>query len=909
MPRCLLANARCFASADLPVLPFLAPRLFVPSAPWRYECGKRWNTGGSGSTERGEKGRKAGMKEKVTREEGKAMVKGLGKRRAKVDRELNTNARQGRLRGPRQLSNSQKKARSSFPNAPLYSEISTFFRSQLRTRKHAALSASRKSYIPSKSATKRRLEESNEDREQYDTGRFFQKILNSWIPRSKDSNTRPPRRRRKAPIHPDVPRSPSYTNLPPSDLKDITNDAGVRLKSRRQFLRSLPAGITKVSFTDGTYPLESWTKGFAVLNSYQIGFARHESRRTLELDPQCARWAKWFCQGGRSPHIQKMVWLRLRRRRQFEIWPAILLWLLQHNVYKAFDFLKISYTPPFPPSFIAVDALEYIASFLRNRTNKSRQMNRGSYQQKIEEYNVDVLSTFLAYLRQDRPPFIETISQRLVSLVMKSCSDEELPNLYKDLVSHGVKLNPKTVLAFTARFVDLNAHELGLETLGKAVQLGHNPLEHGFIQLSSAVLRCSASDGKSYHATAGIVARLLELGVCLDTQLYNIIIHNAVEARDYQTAWRIYDLLESGEAGLKPDGYTLGILLWGLKHDENPSKHRDFADFCAERAYEWRDSWLATEYLHYIYVCSQGDDTQDIIRLLRLKYSYFFDLQPLVDLKIYPRGLSPRSNCMPPSLPALFVIITSYLQSSQQLNDVSIHNLYTLFRTFVCAGHPIIAPLAETTHTHNAFLLAFCERPTLIKHAPMIIRDMAAELPKSAVHAAEQRPLKQAAPNAITWNIFSHGFVKAGQMAAAEKVVELMRKRNIQPTEITWGTLLNGYAAAQNVGKVAEVYGKMKRMPAELRAKAPELEAGYTMRALGKITNRAELIRALRDDMEKAGHEEGLEDEWSSASLMFPPTRRGERGGRDAAAGDVPGPEYSGRYREIHDAVSGWVKT
>ncbi|KAF2809802.1 uncharacterized protein BDZ99DRAFT_463552 [Mytilinidion resinicola] len=457
----------------------------------------------------------------------------------------------------------------------------------------------------------------------------------------------------------------------------------------------------------------------------------------------------------------------------------------------------------------------------------------------------------------------------------------------------------------------MGEHQVGLETLGKAIELGHSSSEHGFIQLASAVLRCSAGDGKSYHATAGIVARLLELGVSLDTQLYNIIIHNAVEARDYQTAWRIYDLLESGEAGVKPDGYTLGILLWGLKHDENPSKHQDFADFCAERAYEWKDKWLATEYLHYMYVCYEGDGAQDTIRILRSKYSHFFDLQPLIDLNIFPRGVPSQPGCMPPSLPALFIMITSYLHSSQQLNDGSIYDLYIRFRALVCAGHPIIGPLAETTQTHNAFLLAFCDRPTLIKFAPMIIRDMASELPGSARHATENRPLRQAAPNAITWNIFSHGFVKAGQMAAAEKVVELMRKRNIESNEITWGTLLNGYAAAQNVEKVAEVYGKMKRMPVELRAKAPELEAGYTMTALGKIRNRAELIRALRGEVEKDGDEGVVEDDWSSASPMFHPTGRGESSGdrKDALVDDVRRPEYDGHYGEIHDAVSGWVKT
>ena len=85
---------------------------------------------------------------------------------------------------------------------------------------------------------------------------------------------------------------------------------------------------------------------------------------------------------------------------------------------------------------------------------------------------------------------------------------------------------------------------------------------------------------------------------------------------------------------------------------------------------------------------------------------------------------------------------------------------------------------------------------------------------------------KQAVPDAITWNIFLHGFVKAGQMRAAEKVRELMEFRGFRPDEVTFSSLLSGYASAQNVEKVAEMYGEVEGIAGRAEGGAGEEEGG-----------------------------------------------------------------------------------
>ena len=74
-------------------------------------------------------------------------------------------------------------------------------------------------------------------------------------------------------------------------------------------------------------------------------------------------------------------------------------------------------------------------------------------------------------------------------------------------------------------------------------------------------------------------------------------------------------------------------------------------------------------------------------------------------------------------------------------------------------------------------------------------------------------------------------------MAAAERVLGLMKKRNLEPTDITWSTLLRGYARAQNLEKIGEVMRSVQENGIILNTKI--------LHDLGQIQDRKGLMNAL----------------------------------------------------------------
>ena len=57
----------------------------------------------------------------------------------------------------------------------------------------------------------------------------------------------------------------------------------------------------------------------------------------------------------------------------------------------------------------------------------------------------------------------------------------------------------------------------------------------------SLTLHRSMLNREGYHETTRIVGAFVDLGVKLDILLYNIVMHNAMEASDYSTAFKVFN--------------------------------------------------------------------------------------------------------------------------------------------------------------------------------------------------------------------------------------------------------------------------------------------------------------------------------------------------------------------------------
>ncbi|KAL2071593.1 hypothetical protein VTL71DRAFT_12828 [Oculimacula yallundae] len=103
-------------------------------------------------------------------------------------------------------------------------------------------------------------------------------------------------------------------------------------------------------------------------------------------------------------------------------------------------------------------------------------------------------------------------------------------------------------------------------------------------------------------------------------------------------------------------------------------------------------------------------------------------------------------------------------------------------------------------------------------------------------------------PDVYTWTILLKAFMDQHQPRAAEKVLLMMRERGIQPNQVTWNTLVLGYARMDDTAMTVDGLRRLER--AGLSADE------FTMNALALVKNRKALVEAMaRKDLENAGEE------------------------------------------------------
>jgi pentatricopeptide repeat protein len=420
-------------------------------------------------------------------------------------------------------------------------------------------------------------------------------------------------------------------------------------------------------------------------------------------------------------------------------------------------------------------------------------------------------------------------SQELLHSLVLLADTADLRSIFDTLRESHIQLSEGTALHYASAFGEVGEYGYALQVLQVRPQefSGTDPFQWA----CATILRGSMRDPENYHETPGIVAAFVELGVKMDLLLYDVIMHNAMDAGDYATAFKVFNSLESH--GLNPDKYTFSILLHGCAMQNEPTKFVAFADHCVEQAKLLKDSWLATDFLFYTYTCAQnkfpvGRNTTPIWRA----YMDLFDLTPLDPfVRIGSRTMrdaideaadDPEQEKLAPTPMALYLMLQTEIQNMSTLSVPFLERQYTTFKNAISSKrvHEALATLAQNPSIWNTFLLAFC-RKRQYASASSVIKDMDA-------HGVPA--------NVYSWNIFMKAFFKSGQVEAAERVFEVMRARGVDPDSYTYGTMVRGYAKAQLTDRVGETMQHIS----EDDQLAPDL-----LRALSQMQNRADLMASL----------------------------------------------------------------
>ncbi|KAF2127062.1 hypothetical protein P153DRAFT_260193, partial [Dothidotthia symphoricarpi CBS 119687] len=631
-------------------------------------------------------------------------------------------------------------------------------------------------------------------------------------------------------------RSGYVSRQPSTSVETLLGQGQYRSLGRRLLnLRQWNATRLDLSTADSARKGRSWlVRAFAALDrKVHWRMKRYTQVITIQHHRRCARWSSLFF--GKTEQT-KLRWVNLDSEKKTLYAQRLLVYLLDRRPGRALQLIQALADAPHlgrvPPEMLA-DALGHLAKIHVNKLYaKSDRWDRDP-----EALKQDFVAAFSRVFRQTLSGHPNVCSQELLYNVVSLTTPHDLEGVFDMLVEARTRLGYDTLLHYASTFGEAGNFEYALKCLD-VMKAKHDPVawqrvvdRQRFRWSCAVILRKSTSKGENYHETPGIVAAFVRLGVKMDILLYNVVMHNAMEAGDYATAFKVYNALDGNE--MKPDPHTFSILLHGCTMQSNPASFNDFAEYCAEVAKEIKDPWLGTDYLYYLYIRyhNTSDPERTLSRLWRA-YLDIFSATPLLPFISHSRHQlrhaisqqNPDSLLQPPHI-ALYIILQAEIQAAQHLSPQRVQTLYSQFKLLATNKNststtPILTSLARNPPIWNAFLLAFCQTHHFAS-AAQLLADM-------TLHAPQ--------PDIYTWNIFMQAFFKTGQVQAADRVFDIMRSRGVDPDQYTYGVMLRGYAKAQLIGRIAET---MQHVDEEQQLH-PDL-----LRALARVVDRRKLMLAL----------------------------------------------------------------
>ncbi|KAL8728960.1 MAG: hypothetical protein Q9166_005055 [cf. Caloplaca sp. 2 TL-2023] len=563
-----------------------------------------------------------------------------------------------------------------------------------------------------------------------------------------------------------------------------------------------------------------WTQRFAqIYNGHTDNVPSSALPTSLVLDilneDKCNLVQRWE---------QVITGLPLQKRHL--LWEEVMLWALQYRIDKATIFLDATISDPTVAALrhAVEDALKYIVSVsLDGQVASLETIN------KVHQLLCDFAKASM--LRED---CTYSISQKTVYLVMRYSNDHQARFLYKVLLHSRLNVHPHSLTHFMDRFTRMGRPDLAMDVLRRIAASGAN-VSYDTVQYSCmTLLRTRFDEAEWYKVQSHLVTEMLELGIRPGIPMLNAMILNAVEAYDFQTAQAIFETARIH--GIRRDTITYSILLKGALQSLDESLIEKIMQMAEEDGTLPRNNELVFSLIVTLLQMARLNDTNIVTSAHRYRvmlriYSRYCNILPLRELGIdagRDEDVVTAGIVSEPSPKLLSVMVVSYIRLLGRPDLVK--PLYHRYHSYVEENHHVIAPTAETDHLANAFLLCLGRNKTTFKTCPMILRNMLEPSPTISVEVAK--------PTVKTWSIVASSYFFLGQRAAGEKVIQMMREKGVDPNQVTWNTIISGYAGMQDASGVVNAMKGMESAGFEANS--------YTLKALARIQDRSQLLDALR---------------------------------------------------------------
>ncbi|PWW75280.1 hypothetical protein C7212DRAFT_358155 [Tuber magnatum] len=381
------------------------------------------------------------------------------------------------------------------------------------------------------------------------------------------------------------------------------------------------------------------------------------------------------------------------------------------------------------------------------------------------------------------------IAQSVLHKLVLNASPGALAGLYGELRKSKHQVGRYTTLHFISRLSDLQTWDeafsiLKTFELGKGLDLMAAKAWHVFLKMFYQATHIGQEESN------GVIRKMLACNITPTTETYNILMSKAVREGNEDTMKEAFQ--EMLQAGLSPSMVTYGIL---HKHYKQVGKRE-------ERIMVIRDAMMLDRRLNVILA-------SDILHAKVLASSSYAEIYTQFTRLFRPGALAVLGLASATRYPMLEKLEPNHYTTAIMMyafcrEDRGLRVAWRMYREYQRVlreiSNPYRAVLVKAGRfIPNSFMMAFGAHRGGLHYAAAVMEEM----------LQERSPIT---PGVVSWSILLQILVKRGDMAGAERVIDLMRSKGTQPNAITWTTLLNGYMARHNLHKTGQIIARMSQM-------------------------------------------------------------------------------------------------
>ena len=532
------------------------------------------------------------------------------------------------------------------------------------------------------------------------------------------------------------------------------------------------------------------------------------------------------------------IWMRMGTRRQSQ-WISFMLHELKERPRTALIPLDVALhnSELMPGRQILADCITMLAEYLLWQKANPLRMDVRMLHQFVCDYAI-MNASFLAN---------EPFRQKAIWLVLRRCDGSQLRSLFETILIHNLPLSSQTLLHFANMFMSSGQAHVGLELIRNTLKLAADPSSNAIQSSCVKLLRIPTERDDLYDYKDTAVTDLLRLGIRPKVILWTCIVQNAVEAGRYEAAWRWYNI--GINDGLKPNRSTIFALFKMAKAQKDGDVLRSAIDEAHKAGVLPDDLEVVFDLLHAVLVIERFKATteplqESLFQSCLRHYVQYCEIEPLQELGCQLGAASewqPRDRQLPAPSPRIIgMMVMAYIVRYGVREDL--RDFFLRYQGLVRSEHPLIAPLANTDHVNNAFLMHFGNDELTLPFCTTVIKAMVQSTAFEASPSSNFRsitPNQKGLPTLQTWNILQRAYMKHGLVKAADKVRVMLESRGFTPDKITWTQSIAGYVGEQDVDKIIDAATAMNASGIEYD--------DVTIKYLQRITDKPRFFKAMED--------------------------------------------------------------